>query len=116
MKVLRMLGGSLLWILAGVTGLLGGLLTVTLLLAPLGIPLLFVARKLFRYSMRFFVPHELRHPAKAAGSSARKALPDVSTPDLKLEKRAARARKKVKRRRKKVRRHLADSLADILGL
>jgi hypothetical protein len=116
MKVFRMLGGSLLWILAGVTGLLGGLLTVTLLLAPLGIPLLFVARKLFRYSMRFFVPHELRHPAQAAGKSARKAIPDVSAPDLEVDKRVSRARKKVKRRRKKMRRRLANGLADALGL
>jgi hypothetical protein len=116
MKALRVLGGSLLWILAGVTGLLGGLLTITLVLAPLGIPLLLVARKLLRYSMRFFVPHGLRHPAKAAGSSARKAIPDVSTPDLKLERRARKAKKKVKRRRRKMRRRLADGLADSLGL
>ena len=120
MRPFRILGGSLFWILAGVVGLLGGLLTITVVLAPLGVPLLFLARRLFRYAMRFFVPHGLRHPAQAVGGSvrdgARKATPDVSAPDLKLQKRAKKARKRVKRRRRKMRRQLADGVLDRLGL
>jgi hypothetical protein len=53
-----------LWILACVVGLLGVLLSATLILLPLGIPLLLLARKLFRYSMTFFLPRATRHPAQ----------------------------------------------------
>lgn len=64
MRFLRALLGSLLWVLAGVVGLVGALLCVTLILLPLGIPLLFLARKLFRYSMTLFLPRAVRHPAQ----------------------------------------------------
>jgi hypothetical protein len=47
-----------------VVGLVGVLLSVTLILAPVGIPLLFLARKLFGYSMTFFLPRVVRHPAQ----------------------------------------------------
>ena len=52
MRMLRALVGSLLWILSGVLGLVGVILCVTVILLPLGIPLLYLARRLFKYSMR----------------------------------------------------------------
>lgn len=72
MRVLRAAGGSLLLVLTGVVGLLGVLLSVTLILLPLGVPLLFLARKLFGYSMTLFLPRAVRHPAKELGKQAKR--------------------------------------------
>ena len=46
MKPFRWLGAGLLWILAGVVGLLGAVLCVTVVLLPIGIPLLMLARRM----------------------------------------------------------------------
>ena len=103
MRLLRALAGSLLWILSGLLGLVGVLLCVTVVLLPLGIPALGLARRLFRYSMVFFLPRTVRHPVQELGKSARRSTKDaasaVSVPDLPSRK----ARKKVtKKARKKV--------------
>lgn len=74
MRVLRGVLGSLLLLLAGVLGLLGVLTSVTIILLPVGIPLLFLARKLFKYSMTLFLPRAVRHPVQEAGKSARGAM------------------------------------------
>jgi hypothetical protein len=109
MRVLRAAGGSLLLVLAGVVGLLGVLLSVTLILLPVGIPLLFLARKLFKYSMTLFLPRAVRHPAQELGrkgrrggkdvaealGSSKKALKDARKHGRKLTKKA---RKKAKRK------------------
>src|SRR3954451_5151393 len=113
MKFLRALVGSLLWILAGVLGLVAALLCLTVILLPLGIPLFMLARKLFRFSMTFFLPRKMRHPAQELGKSARgkgKNLKDSvggSEPRLKKAKKsgqnAAKAgRSFVKQQRKRV--------------
>ena len=78
MKVLRALAGSLLWVLAGVVGLLGALLSITIVLLPVGIPLLLLARKLFAYSMTFFLPRAVRHPGEELGRKGREAAKDVA--------------------------------------
>jgi hypothetical protein len=110
MRILRALVGSVLWILAGVLGLVGVLLCVTLILLPVGIPVLMLARKLFRYSMTMFVPRQVRHPVDELGKSARrqakKAKDSVASVDTKpLTKAARKTRKKsgslVKRQRKR---------------
>lgn len=72
MRVLRTAGGALLLVLTGVVGLLGVLLSVTLILLPLGVPLLFLARKLFGYSMTLFLPRAVRHPAKELGKQTKR--------------------------------------------
>ncbi|MGZ4517969.1 MAG: hypothetical protein ACXVXN_08625 [Mycobacteriaceae bacterium] len=64
MRMLRGLAGSLLWIVACLVGLVGALLSVTLILAPVGVPLLFLARRLFQSSMALFLPRAVRHPAQ----------------------------------------------------
>ena len=46
MRLLRGLLGAVLWILAALLGLVGFVLCVTVILLPLGIPLLGVARRL----------------------------------------------------------------------
>ncbi len=77
MRVLRALLGSLLWILACVVTLVGALLSVTIILAPVGIPLLFLARRLFQSSMALFLPRALRHPAQELGKKGRDAVQDA---------------------------------------
>lgn len=118
MRVLRGLGGSVLWILAGVLGLVGVLLSATLILLPLGIPVLMLARRLFRYSMRLFLPREVRHPVQETGKSVRRGAKDASsavagaTPDTKAFRKAGKqARKKVRNKARK-RKSLLDRLAD----
>lgn len=79
MRILAALAGAVLWILAGLVGLVGVLLCVTLVLLPLGIPVLMIARRLFRFAMTLMLPREVRHPVDAlgrsAGTKAGKALP-----------------------------------------
>jgi hypothetical protein len=101
MRLLRALVGSLLWILAGVIGLVAVLLCATIILLPLGIPLLMLARRLFRYSMALFMPRKARHPAQELGRSVRDHADEVkssvsdATPDLKRTRKAGKkARKK----------------------
>ena len=77
MRVLGILAGSVLWILAGVLGLVGALLCVTLILLPLGIPVLWLARKLFRAAMAMMVPRKARHPVAAAAESISSGADDA---------------------------------------
>jgi len=110
MRILSALVGSVLWLLAGVLGLVGVLLCVTLILLPLGIPVLMLAKKLFAYAMTLMVPRKVRHPVDEMGKSARRkaakakdSAPSVDT--KKLTKTARRTRKKgrsfVKQQRKR---------------
>lgn len=105
MRPLRALAGSLLWILSGVLGLVGVLLCVTVILLPLGIPLLGLARRLFRYSMVFFLPRKVRHPAQELGKASRKkakgAADAVSLPELPSRRARRKARKKVGKKARK---------------
>ncbi|AIY17458.2 hypothetical protein KR76_13080 [Pimelobacter simplex] len=60
--MLRWTAAALLWIVGGLLGLVGGLLCVTVILLPLGIPVLFLTRRVFGLAGRLVVPRELRHP------------------------------------------------------
>jgi hypothetical protein len=82
-RALRWTAASLLGLLGGILGLVGALLCVTLILLPLGIPVLFLSRKLFKTAGQLVVPREVRHPvqevrgrssdsAKSAKKSAKK--------------------------------------------
>src|SRR4051794_22055020 len=73
MRALRMLSGSLLWIVSGLLVLLGVLLSVTVILAPLGIPLFLVGKKLMGVSVRLFLPRAAAHPVKTGRKSATEA-------------------------------------------
>ena len=81
MWIFRALVGALLWLLAGILGLVGAICCVTIILLPVGIPVLALARKLFAYSMVFFLPRKVRHPVdelkKSAGSKASDAVDSV---------------------------------------
>jgi hypothetical protein len=62
MRLLRGLLGAVLWILAAVLGLVGALLCVTVILLPLGIPLVKLAGRLLCRSVQLMLPHALAHP------------------------------------------------------
>jgi hypothetical protein len=62
MRLLRGLLGALLWILAAVLGLVGVLLCVTVILLPVGIPVVKLAGSMFVRSVRLMLPPALAHP------------------------------------------------------
>lgn len=100
MRLLRALAGSVLWILSGVLGLVGVLLCATVLLLPLGIPVLALSRRLFKYSMVFFLPRTVRHPVQEAGKSAKRSAKDA-VPELPSRRARRKAAKKVRKKGKK---------------
>ena len=111
MRVLRALLGALLWILAAVVGLLGILLSVTVILLPLGIPLLMLARRLFTRSVALVLPRKVSHPVDEAGRAARKkgrkgrdAVADVDVKKLgkQTRKKASKAGKQAGKKTRKV--------------
>lgn len=90
MRALRWTAASLLGVLGGILGLVGAILCVTLILLPLGIPILFLSRKLFRTAGQLLVPREVRHPlqevqerssgsAKSAQRSAKRSAKHAKT-------------------------------------
>jgi hypothetical protein len=77
-RLLRGVAGALLWIVAAVVGLVGALLCVTVVLLPVGIPLLFLARKLFTTSVQLLMPKKVAHPIKAAKDAVTDTGGDVT--------------------------------------
>ncbi len=67
MGIVRWLGAGLVWIVAGVVGLLGVVLSATLILLPLGIPLLMLARKLAGVAAALALPKAVRDPVGTLG-------------------------------------------------
>jgi hypothetical protein len=78
MKPLRWMAAALSWVLAGLLGLVGGLLCVTIILLPLGIPIVMLARRLFTRSVRMLVPQPVKHPAQESGKAFKGRGKDVS--------------------------------------
>jgi hypothetical protein len=76
-RLLRGVAGALLWIVAAVVGLVGVLLSVTVVLLPVGIPLLFLARKMFTTSVQLLMPKKVAHPVKSAKGAVSDAGADV---------------------------------------
>ena len=72
MQILRGLAGALLWVLATVLGLVAVLLCVTIILLPLGLPLLNLARQLFTNGVQLMLPRAVAHPVKTAQKSSQK--------------------------------------------
>jgi hypothetical protein len=72
MRLLRGLAGALLWILSAVLALVAVLLCVTVILLPLGLPLLGYARRLFTLALKLMLPRAVTHPAKTATKSMHK--------------------------------------------
>jgi hypothetical protein len=104
MRVLRGMGGVLLWILASVVCLVALILCATILLLPLGIPLLMLGRRMFGLSMRLLLPRSARHPLATAKDASKSAVSDLGDklssaprPDVKKgRKRLKKGKEKVK--------------------
>lgn len=88
MRLLRGVGGAVLWILAALLGLVGLLLCVTVILFPVGLPLLKLAGQLFARSLQLMLPRALTHPvnelAKATEKQDRKFTKAVEKKDRKV--------------------------------
>jgi hypothetical protein len=89
MRLLRGLLGALLWIVAALLGLVGFVLCVTVILLPLGIPLLAVARRLLTRAVQLMLPRALAHPVGEVTKSAHKKAGDIGKTARKLRKRVA---------------------------
>ena len=105
MRLIRGLGGVLLWILASVLGLVAVILCVTVILLPVGLPLLRLAGKSYGTATRLMLPRAVAHPVKETrrswrkkGKAAKDAAPDVPS-DLAFGRLWKKGRKKVKRKR-----------------
>ena len=112
MRLLRGVAGALLWVVAAVVGLVGALLSVTVIGLPLGIPLLLGARRMFTAAVRLMLPSHVAHPVKEAKGSTRtkakegveklsSAVPDTSKAKKrtkKITKKAAKTGRKGKSR------------------
>ena len=108
MKALRWAGASLLGLLGGILGLVGVILCATLILLPLGIPVLFLAKRLFKSAGQLTVPRALRHPVQELkGSSASSASSGASGVKEATSKAASKAASRVRpSRTTRVRRRL----------
>jgi hypothetical protein len=102
MRLVRGLGGVVLWLVSALLGLVGVIACVTIILLPLGIPLLGYARRTFSLSLKLMLPRAVTHPVQTAESSmqrrGRKARKQVmaKTPDKrKLRRSRKKARKKL---------------------
>jgi hypothetical protein len=71
MKPMRWVAGALVWLVAGLLGAVGFLLSVTIVLLPLGVPVLMLARRLFSLSVRLVLPRAAAHPMQEARKRAR---------------------------------------------
>jgi hypothetical protein len=98
--------GALLWILGSVVGLLAVVLCVTVILLPVGLPLLRLSRRMVGNAVRLMMPRPLAHPVKEAERSGRKlrrkAKGAAPTPDLDAKKLGKKVRKRGRRLRKKL--------------
>jgi hypothetical protein len=101
MRLLRGLLGALLWILAAVLGLVGILLCVTVILLPVGIPVVKLAGSLFVRSVRLMLPPALAHPvdtltmaAEKKGRKAGSAMSDAARDAAKKGRKVANKERK----------------------
>ncbi len=78
MRALRWMGAGLVGLVAGILGLVGVILCVTVVLLPLGIPVLFLARKLYGVAAALVLPRAVRHPLGEMGKRG-SAMQDDAT-------------------------------------
>ena len=71
MRLLRGLLGALLWIAAALLGLVGLVMCVTLILLPVGIPVLGLSRRLITQAVQLMLPRAVAHPVKEASKKAK---------------------------------------------
>lgn len=110
MRVLRALLGALLWLIAALVGLVGLILCVTVVLLPVGIPLLMLARRLLQRAIWLFLPPGAAHPLKTSKKSTEKAAHKVGDRLSGLADLGdGKGRKRLKKTGKKALKKLADA-------
>jgi hypothetical protein len=109
-KALRWLGASLLGLVGGLLGLVGAVLCVTIILAPLGIPILFLARRLFKSAGQLVVPRKVRHPVEALADAASSSADDLHKSARKRGKAVRKQGKKARKQGKKATRTAAKKV------
>jgi hypothetical protein len=72
MRLIRGLGGALLWVVSLLLGLVALILCLTVILLPLGIPLLGYSRRTFALGLKLMLPRAVSHPVHRAEKSAHK--------------------------------------------
>ena len=103
MRLLRGLLGALLWILAAVLGLVGLVLCVTVILLPLGIPMVMLAGRLFTHAVKLMMPRSLAHPIDELTKTTKKKGRKIrSVSSDAVADTAKKARKVVRKQRKLV--------------
>ena len=102
MRILRGMAGALLWIVAAVLGL-AVVLCITVILLPVGPPLLGVSRRVFGMAVRLMLAREVAHPVEQTRKRLRGQIDDASSQIKKSKpgKPAAKAGRKVLKRMKK---------------
>ena len=99
MRLVRGLGGIVLWIVASLLGLVAVLLCVTVILLPVGIPLLRLAGKSYGTATRLMLPRSVAHPVQETKRTLRdngKNLKDAAT-DVSPSRLWSKGRKKVEK-------------------
>ena len=107
MGLLRGLAGALLWIVSALVGLVAAILCATIILLPVGLPLLGYAGRLFALSVKLILPRAVSQPVDTADRSlrkrGRKAKRDMLASARKVKKRGrGRTGKKARHVRRKV--------------
>jgi hypothetical protein len=112
MRILRALGGGLLWIVASLLGVVAVVLCVTVILLPLGLPLLALSRRLFGTAVKLMLPRAVAHPVDAGkksvrtkGRKAKQKASDIGAGDA-VTKAGRRTRKKATKATRKTRKRL----------
>jgi hypothetical protein len=104
MRIVRGLGGMVLWLVASLVWLVAIILCVTVILLPVGVALFGVGRRLFGTALKLMLPRPVTHPVDELSSRAKdltkatKSKAHDVTPDA--HKLAKRSKKGLKRRAK----------------
>jgi hypothetical protein len=106
MRLVRGLAGALLWILSALLGLVGIVCCLTIILLPLGIPIIGYARKAFTLSLKLMLPRAVTHPVATTEDSLRKRGRRAKKEVAAKKRDAKKARKWGKKKMKQVRKKL----------
>jgi zinc transporter ZupT len=98
MWFVRALGGALLWILGAVVGLVGLVLCVTILLLPLGIPVLALAGRMMGAGVRMMLPHAVAHPVDELRQAGRDMKDQGAHTTDAVRKHSRKARRKLRKK------------------
>jgi hypothetical protein len=107
---------GLLWVLACLLGLVGSLLCVTVILIPVGVLLISLARRLFRLSGRLALPRAVRHPISELGNSGLQVGKKAHRRALRAAGEAKPSRKSLKKIRKSAHQKLPRRRRRVLGV